>query len=154
MDFYEPRWQNRNELLHQQKNNYILAEDAVLYEQLKWYQSNRHTLLAHHDHFIFHNIATATIHTMPSRQKWEWLRHLTAAKMANTQELNLMKTNQCSLFRYMKPVNAAPIPSPGTNPRGENPTSPQKEGQTDGRTDRPLKTTPGQMHGRMDRPMI
>ena len=66
MDFFEPLWQNRNELLHQQKNNYILAEDAVLDEQLKWYQSNQHTLLAHHDHFIFHKIDKATIHTMPS----------------------------------------------------------------------------------------
>ncbi len=66
MNFFEPLWQNRNKLLQQQKNNYTLAEDAVLDEQLKWYQSNRQTLLAHHDHFIFHNIDTATIHTMPS----------------------------------------------------------------------------------------
>jgi hypothetical protein len=58
MDFFEPLWQNRNKLLHQQKNNYERAEDAALTEQLEWYQSNRHTLLAHHDHFLLHNIDT------------------------------------------------------------------------------------------------
>jgi hypothetical protein len=61
--FSNPYGKNHNKLLNQQKNNYTLAEDTVLDE---WYQSNRHTLLAHHDHFIFHNIDTATIHTMPS----------------------------------------------------------------------------------------
>jgi len=40
MDFFEPLWQNRNELLHQQKNKYKRAEDATLTEQLEWYQSN------------------------------------------------------------------------------------------------------------------
>ena len=34
MDFFEPLWQNRNELLHQQKNNYETAENAALTEQL------------------------------------------------------------------------------------------------------------------------
>ncbi len=58
--FSNPYGKNHNKLLHQQKNSYTLAEDAVLDE---WYQSNRHTLLAHHDHFIFHNIDTATIYT-------------------------------------------------------------------------------------------
>ena len=30
MDFFEPLWKNRNELLHQQKNSYKRAEDAAL----------------------------------------------------------------------------------------------------------------------------
>jgi len=98
MDFFEPLLANRNELLHQQKNNYKRAEDAALAKQLEWYQSNQHTLVAHHDHFFLHNIDTSTLHTMPSRQKREWIQHLTAAKLANTQELTLMKTNQHSLF--------------------------------------------------------
>ena len=149
MDFFEPLWQNRNELLHQQKNNYEKAENAALTEQLVWYQSNRHTLLAHHDHFLLHNIDMSTLHTMPSRHKREWIRHLTAAKLANTQELALKKTNQHSLFRYMKPVNAQPTANPGTQPpRGEPDLPP--EGRTDGRTDRPPKTTPGQTHGWTD----
>ena len=109
MDFFEPLWQSRNELLHQQKNNYKRAEDAALTEQLVWYQSNRHTLLAHHDHFLLHNINMPMLYTMPSRQKREWIRHLTAAKLANTQELSLKKSNQHSLFRYMKPVNVTPL---------------------------------------------
>ena len=98
MDFFEPLWQNRNDLFHQQNNNYERAEDDTLTEQLEWYQSNRHTLLAHHDHFLLHNTNTPMLHTMPSRQKREWIRHLTAAKLANTQELTLMKTNHHSLF--------------------------------------------------------
>ena len=32
MDFFEPLWQNRNELLHKQKNNYEIAENAALTE--------------------------------------------------------------------------------------------------------------------------
>ena len=116
MDFFEPLWQNRNELLHKQKNNYEIAENAALTEQLMWYQYNRHTLLAHHDHALLHNIDMATLHTMPSRHKREWIRHLTVAKLANTQELALKKTNQHSLFRYMKPVNAQPTTNPGTQP--------------------------------------
>ena len=71
MEFFEPLWQNRNELLHQQKNNYKRAEDAANSEQLEWYQSNRLTLLAHRDHSLLHNIDTKMLHTMPSRQKWE-----------------------------------------------------------------------------------
>ena len=120
MDFFEPLWQNRNELLHQQKNNYETAENTALTEQLMWYQSNRHTLLAHHDHALLHNIDMSKLQTMPSRHKREWIRHLTAAKIANTQELALKKTNQHSLFRYMT-VNAQPIATPGTQPpRGDN----------------------------------
>ena len=65
---------------------------------------------------------------MPSRQKPEWIRHLTAAKLANTQELTLMKTNQHSLFPYMKPVNAIPTANPGTHLPGEKPNNPQKQG--------------------------
>jgi hypothetical protein len=99
MDFFEPLWQNRNELLYQQKNNYKRAEDAALTKQLVWYQSNQHTLLAHHDHFLLHNINMPMLYTMPSRQKREWIRHLTAAKLANTHELSLKKSNQHSLFR-------------------------------------------------------
>jgi hypothetical protein len=128
MEFFEPLWQNRNELLHQQKNNYESAEDAALTEQLEWYQSNRHTLLAHHDHFLLHNIDTTTLHTMPSRQNWEWIRHLTVAKLANTQELTLLKTNQHSLFRYMIPVNAPPTATPGALFPREKPTNPTQQG--------------------------
>ncbi len=71
MDFFKPLWQNRNELLHQQKNIYEKKENAALTEQLMWYQSNQHTLLAHHDHFLLCNIDMATVHTMPSRHKRE-----------------------------------------------------------------------------------
>ena len=98
------------------ENNFETAKNAALTEQLMWYQSNRHTLLAHHDHALLHNIDMSTLHTMPSRHKREWIRHLTAAKIANTQELALKKTNQHSLFRYMKPVNAQPTANPGTQP--------------------------------------
>jgi hypothetical protein len=116
MDFFELLWQNRNELLHQQKNNHKTAKNAALTEQLMWYQSNPHTLLAHHDHALLHNIDMSTLHTMPSRHKREWIRHLTTATIANTQELALKKTNQHSLIRYMKPVNAQPTANPGTQP--------------------------------------
>ena len=128
MDFFEPLWQSRNELLHQQKNNYKRAEDAALTEQLVWYQSNRHTLLAHHDHFLLHNINMPMLYTMPSRQKREWIRHLTAAKLANTQELSLKKSNQHSLFRYMKPVNAPPTANPGTHLPREKQNNPKQQG--------------------------
>ncbi len=128
MDFFEPLWKNRNELLHQQKNNYERAEDAALTEQLVWYQSNRHTLLAHHDHFLLHDIDLSTFHTMPSRQKREWIRHLTAAKLANTQELTLKKTNQHSLFRYRRPVNAPPTANPGTHIPRETANNPKQQG--------------------------
>jgi hypothetical protein len=128
MEFFEPLWQNRSELLHQQKNNYKRAEDAALTEQLEWYQSNRHTLLAHHDHFLLHNIDTATLHTMPSMQKREWIRHLTVAKVANTQELTLMKTNQDSFFRCMIPVNAPSTATLGALLPREKPTNPTQQG--------------------------
>jgi hypothetical protein len=71
MEFFEPLRQNSNELLHQQKNNYKRAEDATFTEQLEWYQSSRHTLLAHYNHFLLNNINTTMLHTMPSRQKRE-----------------------------------------------------------------------------------
>ncbi len=128
MEFFEPLWQNRNELLHQENNNYERAEDAALTEQLEWYQSNQHTLLAHHDHFLLHNINTTILHTMPSRQKREWIRHLTVAKMENTQELTLLKTNQHSLFRYMIPVNAPPTATPGALLSSEKPNNPTQQG--------------------------
>ena len=66
MDFFEPLWKNRNELLHQQKNNYETAENAALNEQLTWYQANRHTLLAHRNHALLHTIDMSTLQTMPS----------------------------------------------------------------------------------------
>jgi hypothetical protein len=103
------------------------VEDAALTEQLEWYQSNQDTLLAHHDHFLLHNINTTMLHTMPPRQKRELLRHLMAAKLANTQELTLLKTNQHSLFRYMIPVNAPPTANPGTHLPRETPNNPKQE---------------------------
>ena len=77
------------------------------------------------------------LHTMPSRQKREWIRHLTAAKLANTQELTLLKTNQHSLFQYMIPVNAPPTATPGALlPRENQTTQNNKTGkpQTGGNT--------------------
>jgi len=71
--------------------------------------------------------------------------------MANTQELNLMKTNQHSLFRYMKPVNAAPIPTPGTQPLWGEPDLPPEgstDGQTDGQTTKNYARTDAQKDGR------
>ena len=65
---------------------------------------------------------------MPSRQKREWIRHLTAAKLANTQELSLKKSNQHSLFRYMKPVNAPPTANPGTHLPREKQNNPKQQG--------------------------
>ena len=153
MDFFEPLWQNRNELLHQQKKNYERAEDAAVTKKLEWYKSNRHTLLAHHDHFLLHNINTTILHTMPPRQKREWIRHLTAAKLANTQELTLLKTNQRSLFRYMIPVNAPPTANPGTQPpRGEPNLPPEgrKEGRTNGQTTQNYARTDARMDGLAD----
>ena len=137
MEFFEPLRQNSNELLHQQKNNYERAEDTTFTEQLEWYQSNQHTLLAHYNHFLLNNINTTMLHTMPSRQKREWIRHLTVAKLANTQELTLLKTNQHSLFRYMIPVNAPPTATPGALlPRENQTTQNNKTGkpQTGGNT--------------------
>ena len=73
--------------------------------------------------------------------------------MANTQELKLMKTNQRSLVRYMKPVNAAPIPNPGTQPPWGEPDFPP-EGrtarQTDGQTTQNYAQTNKLMHGWTD----
>ena len=73
--------------------------------------------------------------------------------MANTQELTLMKTNQRSLFRYMKPVNAAPIPNPGTQPPWGEPDFPPEgrtAGQTDGQTTQNYAQTNKRMHGWTD----
>jgi hypothetical protein len=66
---------------------------------------------------------------MPSRQKQEWIRHLTAAKLANTQELSLLKTNQHSLFQYMIPVNAPPTATPGALLPREKPNNPTQQGR-------------------------
>ena len=63
----------------------------------------------------------------PPRQKRELIRHLTAAKLANTQELTRLKTNQHSLFRYMIPVNAPPTANPGTHLPRETPNNPKQQ---------------------------
>ena len=73
--------------------------------------------------------------------------------MSNTQELNLMKTNQRFLFWYMKPVIAAPIPNPGTQPpRGEPDLLPEgrTDGWTDGQTTQNYARTDAQTDGRTD----
>ncbi len=53
---------------------------------------------------------------------------LTVAKLANTQELTLLKTNQHSLLRYMISVNAPPTTTPGALPPREKPTNPTQQG--------------------------
>ena len=69
------------------------------------------------------------LHTMPSRQKREWIRHLITAKSAYTQDLKLMKTNQHSLFQYMTPVNAPHAANLATHLPGEKSNTPQRQGQ-------------------------
>jgi hypothetical protein len=46
MEFFEPLWKNRNNLLHHTVNLYTQDDSSKLAESITWYCDNRHLLLA------------------------------------------------------------------------------------------------------------
>ncbi len=69
MDFFEPLWKNRNNLLHHTVNLYTQTDDSKLTDIITHYCENRHTLLSHRDVHLADNIDLTTHHTMPIDHK-------------------------------------------------------------------------------------
>jgi len=101
MEFYEPLWKNRNNLLHQTVNLYTQEDDDKLTKIISEYCANRHTLLSHTDVHLADNIDITNLDTMPIEQKREWVRHFDTAKDFYDKERQ--STKQKTILEFMTP---------------------------------------------------
>jgi hypothetical protein len=102
MDFFEPLWRNRNDLLHHTVNLYTQDDDGKLTDIITHFCKSRHTLLSHHDVHLADNIDLSALHTMPTDQKREWVRHFEVAKEAYDNERQ--RTIQNTILDYLTPL--------------------------------------------------
>ncbi len=102
MDFFEPLWKNRNNLLRHTVNLYTQRDDGKLMDIITHYCKNRHTLLSHHDVHLADNIDFTTLHTLPIAHKREWVRHFEIAKEAYDTERRC--TRQNTITKYLTPL--------------------------------------------------
>jgi hypothetical protein len=103
MDFVEPLWGHRNDLLHHNLNHLTQAEENKLTESISWYCAHRHTILSHHNQFMADNIDLDSLHTLPLKHKQEWMRHLGTARLAYEKEIKLTQAKQKSILGFMTP---------------------------------------------------
>ncbi len=101
MEFFEPLWKNRNDLLHQTTNLHTQAKDDKLTRQIQWYCNNCHLLFARQDMHMADNIDLATLQTQPIKMKKEWIRHFKVAEDAFTKEQQINKAHQKLIREYM-----------------------------------------------------
>jgi hypothetical protein len=99
MDFFEPLWKNRSDLLHHTVNLYTQEDDGKLMDSITHYCKNHHTLLSHHDVHLADNIDFSTLHMMPINQKREWVQHFDTAKDAYDKERQ--RTRQKTILEYL-----------------------------------------------------
>ena len=126
MDFFEPLWKNRNDLLRHTVNLYTQEDDGKLTDIITHFCENRHTLLSHHDVHLADAIDLSTLHIMPTNQKREWVRHFETAKEAYDKERQ--RTRQLTILDYLTPLSKPkclrpkqrrkyqPTPTPQHNP--------------------------------------
>ena len=125
MDFFEPLWKNRNDLLHQTANPYTQEDDTKLSSIITEYCKNRHTLLSHEDTHLADNIDITNLDSMPTEQKREWVRHFDTAKELYNKEKQ--RTKQKTIFEFMslKPKQTRARPQKYTTPQRTSPRRPK-----------------------------
>ena len=125
MDFFEPLWKNRNDLLHQTVNLYTQKDDIKLSSIISEYCKNRHTLLSHEDTHLADNIDITNLDSMPTEQKREWVRHFDTAKELYNKEKQ--RTKQKTIFEFMslKPKQTRARPRKYTTPQRTSPRRPK-----------------------------
>ena len=125
MDFFEPLWKNRNDLLHQTANPYTQEDDTKLSSIITEYCKNRHTLLSHEDTHLADNIDITNLDSMPTEQKREWVRHFDTAKELYNKEKQ--RTKQKTIFEFMslKPKQTRARPRKYTTPQRTSPRRPK-----------------------------
>ncbi len=86
MDFFEPLWKNRNDLLRQTTNDHTQVMDDKLMIQIQWYCKNQHLLFAWQDMHMADNIDLVTLQAQPIKVKKEWICHFKVAEEAFIKE--------------------------------------------------------------------
>ena len=86
LEFFNPLWKNRNDLLHNTANLYAQADNIKLAKRIAWYCKNWHQLLEHNDTHLTDNINLLTLQTMPIDQKQELVHHFEIAQDAYNKE--------------------------------------------------------------------
>ena len=112
-DIFDPLWDQRNRILHDETNKYNVAEDKALSTRLTWYVRNKHSLLAYQDHFLA-NHDVNNLHRMRRATKREWIRHLDKAKLAYENERRQRASSQNVIIRYYRSTTSTAVGAPGT----------------------------------------
>jgi hypothetical protein len=110
LELFGPLWKNRNDLLHNTANLYTQKDGSKLAKRITWYCKNRHQLLNNHGTHLADITNLLTLHTMPTDQKREWVRHFEIEKDTYDKERLLVK--QKSILEYMTPRPKPTRPTP------------------------------------------
>ena len=111
-DIFDPLWDQRNRILHDEANKYNVAEDKILSTKLIWYVRNKHSVLAYQDHFLA-KYDVNTLHRMKRTTKRKWIQHLDRAKLAYEKERNQRATSQHVITRYFRSTTDTAVGAPG-----------------------------------------
>ena len=101
----DPLWQERNKIMHQNKNEYNGAEDERFSGRIIWYVEHRHKLMNHHDQFLM-EIDLTRLGGMRRATKRKWIRHLDIAQKAWKIEREQRRGNQQVVTRFFGQKNA------------------------------------------------
>ena len=110
IEWVEPIWHTRNDILHGGHNNTNDAESQRLADRLLWYRSHRENLLAHHDQSLARFDLTS-IQKMRRGTRRECVRQLDIARVAYEKEKFQIGQGQSTLHRYFGIADVTADPS-------------------------------------------
>lgn len=110
MEWIEPIWKTRCDILHRGRNEYDAVKDAKLSADIVWYVEHRRDVLSYHDQFLA-GMDLSRLHRMRLKTKKKWMYHLTKARDAYDRECKLLAKGQSTLesfFETLIPSTDAP----------------------------------------------
>ena len=110
IEWVEPIWHTRNDILHGGHNNTNDAESQRLADKMLWYRSHKEDLLAHHDRSLARFDLTS-IQKMRRNTRRECVRQLDIARVAYEREKFQVGQGQPTLHRYFGIADVTADPS-------------------------------------------
>ena len=102
LDYTDPLWRSRNDILHHQENANQQAMARNYNTRLLWYLENQH-VIAHSDRFILRYKAD-DLATMSVRDKRHTLHHLDLARKAQSIRLQQRQRGQSVITNFFQRV--------------------------------------------------
>jgi hypothetical protein len=99
-DVFYPLWEQRNQILHDEKSKYNLAENRLLTQKILWYVQHKHLILAGQDQFLANHDLTR-LHKLKRKTKRQWIKHLDRVREAYDKERRQIASRQNVITQYL-----------------------------------------------------